>query len=219
MCFSAGASFGASAVLSAIGVATIKKTKTPRQIPFASIPLIFAIQQFTEGCVWLSLTHTALAPMTGFVSYAFLIFAQIVWPLCVPIAITMLEEDKKRKKILYLFVGIGILVAGYYAHRLIMYGNCADSAGCHIVYHQVYPDSLNHIVDTLYGVATIIPTFLSKTKRMWVFGLALVGSYLLAAIAYENYILSVWCFFAAVLSVLIYGIIRGLIKKEETRAN
>ena len=45
MCFSATASFGASIVLTGIGVASLKQVKEPAQYPFASIPLIFGVQQ------------------------------------------------------------------------------------------------------------------------------------------------------------------------------
>lgn len=214
MCFSASASFGASAVLSVIGVATLKKTEATHQIPFASIPLVFAVQQFSEGMGWLALSNPAFASFEKVSTYTFLFFAQIVWPLWVPIGITMLEKNANRKKILKVFIGIGVLVSAYFAHRLLMYGAKANIGGHHVAYKQVYPDSLNHIADMLYGVATLVPTFLSKTKKMWVFGLALCISYLAAAIAYNNYILSVWCFFAAILSVLIYMIIKGIVTSE-----
>jgi hypothetical protein len=49
MCFSAGASFGAGIILAVISVASLKKVKhTPHNF-FAIIPLIFCIQQISEG--------------------------------------------------------------------------------------------------------------------------------------------------------------------------
>jgi hypothetical protein len=215
MCFSAGASFGASAVLSVIGVAVIKKVKSPDQILFASIPLIFAVQQFSEGFVWLALSYPAFASLGKVSSYTFLVFAQMVWPLCVPISIVMQEKDVNRKKILKLFAGIGVLVSAYYAHRLWMYGVHATIAGHHVAYKQVYPDSWGHVADMLYGIATITPTFLSKTKRMWTFGLAISISYMITAIVYANYILSVWCFFASIMSILIYVIVQGMVASHQ----
>jgi len=214
MCFSAGASFGASAVLSVIGIATIKKAKSSYQIPFASIPLIFAVQQFSEGIGWLALSNSSFAPLEKVSTYIFLIFAQIVWPLWVPLAITILEKNAKRKNILKLFVGIGALVSCYFAHRLIMYGAQANIAGHHVAYKQVYPDSFNHIADMFYGVASLVPTFLSKTRRVWIFGSAVTISYIITAFFYEHYILSVWCFFSSIISILIYMIIIGLVASD-----
>ena len=60
MCFSASASFGAGIVLTGIGVASIKKSDTRSKSLFASIPLIFGIQQITEGFLWLALSNPDL---------------------------------------------------------------------------------------------------------------------------------------------------------------
>jgi hypothetical protein len=49
MCFSAGASFAGAVVISAVGVATVRKAKKPTQRLFAGIPLLFGFQQFAEG--------------------------------------------------------------------------------------------------------------------------------------------------------------------------
>ena len=208
MCFCAEASFGASAVLTVIGVAVIKKAKSPSQLPFACIPLIFAVQQFSEGFVWLALSNPAFAHVEKISSHTFLIFAQMVWPIWVPLAIMMLEKDTKRKNVLKLFVGIGVLVSSYFAHRLMFYGVHPTIAGHHVAYKQVHPDSLGHIADMFYGIATLVPTFLSKTKRVWVFGLTVTIAYMITYIVYVNYILSVWCFFSATISILIFWIIQ-----------
>ena len=68
MCFSATASFISGTALCAIGVATLKQTKASAEIPFALIPLLFGIQQLTEGAlVCLSvatpMTHNAVPEM------------------------------------------------------------------------------------------------------------------------------------------------------------
>ena len=59
MCFSATASFVASGALSALGVATLRATQRKAEIPFATIPLLFGIQQFVEGVLWLSFRFDA----------------------------------------------------------------------------------------------------------------------------------------------------------------
>ena len=55
MCFSPEASFAGGIIISAIGVATVRKVHNPTQIVFASIPLFFGIQQIAEGFVWITL--------------------------------------------------------------------------------------------------------------------------------------------------------------------
>ncbi len=57
MCFSATASFTASFSLSVLGVATPTQTTSKKQLLLATFPLLFAIQQFFEGVVWLNLDN------------------------------------------------------------------------------------------------------------------------------------------------------------------
>ena len=49
MCFSAAASFIASGTTGALGVATLWHTRAAREVPLASTPLLFGVQQFIEG--------------------------------------------------------------------------------------------------------------------------------------------------------------------------
>jgi len=65
MCFSATASFGASAVLGVIGIVAVAKAKTNPQRVFATIPLIFSVQQLSEGFLWLSLKNQSLFAPVG----------------------------------------------------------------------------------------------------------------------------------------------------------
>ena len=62
MCFSATASFISGATLCVIGVATLKQTKAPAEVPIALIPLLFGIQQLTEGVIWLSFSQNIQYP-------------------------------------------------------------------------------------------------------------------------------------------------------------
>ncbi len=52
MCFSATASFTASGILAAVGLLSIAKARTLPMRIFASTPLLFAIQQASEGVLW-----------------------------------------------------------------------------------------------------------------------------------------------------------------------
>ena len=212
MCFSTGASFGAGIVLSIIGVIVIKKAQHPSQLFFAGIPLIFAVQQITEGFVWLSLSNPKFAPAESFSTYAFLFFAQVVWPLWVPLSIFKIEKEEKRKKILKVLVALGTLVSCYLAYCLITFNVEAKILGQHITYEQNYPEALQLYIGGLYVIVTIAPPLFSGIKRMWIIGTAILISYIITDIFYEDYLVSVWCFFASVISVMVYGIMRGITK-------
>lgn len=206
MCFSAGASFTAGMVLSAIGIASIKKVQVRSQIPFAGIPLIFAIQQTFEGFLWLALTDPAYAYLEQFSTYTFLFFAQVVWPIWVPFSILILGAKEKRKTIEKILLAIGILVSLYLTYCLMTYTVQANAIGHHIAYRQDYPDSLSKYGGLLYIIATIIPPFFSAIKRMWTLGAAILISYIITTVFYEEYIVSVWCFFASIISISVYAI-------------
>lgn len=51
MCFSASASFIAGTSLSAIGVAALRNTEARTERPLAMMPLLFGVQQLTEGVI------------------------------------------------------------------------------------------------------------------------------------------------------------------------
>jgi hypothetical protein len=207
MCFSAGASFGAGVILSVVGVASIKKAKSPSQLSFASIPVLFALQQITEGFLWLSLTNPDYASLQQVTTNIFLFFAQVLWPVWVPFSILILEPKGKRKRLLIILTGIGGLVSVYLAYCLWAFPVEASILGYHIAYEQHYPAALALYCGLLYIIATIAPPFLSRIRLMWMLGTTIFISYIITTVFYSDYIVSVWCFFAAVISMAVYVIL------------
>lgn len=215
MCFSVEASFGAGIVLSVIGVASIKKVQSPSQIVFASIPLIFSVQQITEGFLWLALSNPGYAYLQQVTTYIFLLIAQIVWPVWVPLAILLAEKEVKRKTIQKLLVIVGVLLSSYMAYCLFSYNVHAKIIGYHILYVQNYPIALTIAGGVFYFIATIVPPFFSTIKRMWLLGIAILISYIITIVFYESYFVSVWCFFASVISILVFVIMNEIKKLDK----
>lgn len=207
MCFSAISSFSAGIGLTAIGIACVIKTRHSSQHLFACIPLIFGVQQITEGILWLSIPHLEYINIQKTTTFIFLFFAEILWPIWVPISLLMLEKNETRKKLQKILLGAGIIVSIYLAYCLLSYQVEAKIIGHHITYIQDYPASLRNYSMILYGLATIVPPFFSHVKRMHFFGIAILVSYIISAIFYNHYILSVWCFFAAIISLSIHTIV------------
>lgn len=210
MCFSASASFGAAVVLSTIGAASINKVQFRSQLAFASIPLIFAIQQTMEGFLWMALPNSAYSSIQHFTTYAFLFFAQIVWPVWVPMAILLLEKKKKRRTILKILVGIGIIESLYQIYCILNFQVNVRILGYHISYDLNYPSVLRYISSIFYLLPTIFSLFVSSVKRVWVVGLAILISCIISIIFYREYDISVWCFFASVISIAILAIMYQL---------
>lgn len=214
MCFSASVSFGAGAVLTVIGVATIKKTQHRSQLLFASIPFIFGMQQIAEGILWITLPHSDYGAVQKIFTYIYLFFAQILWPIWVPIAILMFEKDATRSIFQKILAGIGVFVGIILAYFLLTYQVKASIVGYHISYTLAYPESLKYYGVVLYALATIGPPFFSHIKRMWLLGATILISYVVTMIFYDHYILSVWCFFSSIISLSIYAIVlKSRVKK------
>lgn len=212
MCFSAQASFMAGVGLLAIGSIAIKRSKTTPQYVLACIPLIFAMQQCSEGLLWLAISHAKYAEWRDLAMYLFLIFAQIVWPIHVPTSILLFEKGALRKKVLYVLLGAGILAAAYLGYSLIYYGASATIESHHIKYHLNFPFPGKLLRGIPYMLATAVSPFISSNKWLRFLGGALVISYVFTAIMYMDYVTSVWCFFGAILSAFILFIIIKLNK-------
>jgi hypothetical protein len=210
MCFSAEASFGAAAILTVIGIATIKKTNHKSQLWFASIPLVFGIQQFAEGVLWVTLPNPDQVGLQIAATYVFIFFAQVIWPFIVPFGVLMLDKKDERKRIQKILAGVGILVSVGLGYFLIAYDMKASTMGHHIAYDQNYPEIIYEFVALLYAAATIVSLFFSNVKRMWLLGVFIAISYLATLYFYEFHVLSVWCFFSSLISVYIYMLIRGV---------
>ncbi|TSC85635.1 MAG: hypothetical protein G01um10148_1021 [Parcubacteria group bacterium Gr01-1014_8] len=201
MCFSAAASFVAGGALSAVGVITVSQAKTKRELPFAMVPILFGVQQLTEGFVWFSLSSHA-ATLNLVATYIFSLFAFVVWPIYVPFVVGLLETVQWRKKALYIFQAAGLAVGVYllYSHTLSYV--TSEIVTRHVVYNNSHFYGLT--VMLLYFGATIVSCLFSSKRVINTFGILTFLFAMIAYLFYTNAFVSVWCFFAAILSVLVY---------------
>ena len=208
MCFSAGASFAGGIIISAVGVASVRKVRKPTQRLFAVIPLFFGFQQFAEGVLWVTLRAGGHEWLQNAATHIFLITAMVIWPVMIPLSMWFMEEAKKRKKILAGLIAIGGILSLFYAFCFISYNVTPQISGFHIRYVDDFPRTLVTIASFFYPVSTVAPLFVSSVRRMWLFGIVITVSYLVTGIFFAQYLTSVWCFFAALISVVIYGMLR-----------
>lgn len=207
MCFSAPASFIAGGLLTAIGGYALSKTESSSQKVFAAIPLLFGLQQLAEGAVWLSLDHAGKESTAHVATYAYLFFAQTVWPIWVPLAMMLMVKKEQRKFYHWLFLFFGCVASVFLSYYLINYTSVAASSGKHITYTQHYPLQSKPIISILYAAATIGATFFTKVRYMGLLGITISLSYLITTLLYDYFILSVWCFFASIISLSVYAIL------------
>ncbi len=208
MCFSAGASFAGGVIISTIGVATIIKVHKPSQIVFASIPLFFGFQQFVEGFMWLILQNPEYVRFQSLTTHVFLIMAQVFWPMMIPLAVLYMENNKKKKRVLSILLGLGILLSMFYIFCLFNYHVTPEINGYHIQYNdEEYPRALSFVAFCLYLITSITPLFVSSIKRTHLLGILMSLSCLITIIFFTQFLTSVWCFFAALISGVIYWIL------------
>lgn len=121
MCFSANANFVGSGVLGAVGVVTLTKVRHRRELLFASLPVLFAIHQFTEGFVWLGLDGTLTPGVTHDMGAAFMLYAQGLLPFLLPLSVLLFEPDRKSRSRMLPFVVLGGGTALYILWALTAY--------------------------------------------------------------------------------------------------
>ena len=201
MCFSATASFSTGAVLFGFGALTLKSARGPRQLPFAAIPLLFAIQQLGEGVIWL--TFGGAAPLLNTVmTYVYTFFSHVLWPVYLPLAVLLMEPPGWRRRTLFAFSAAGFAVGAYLLYILAAFPVFSRPTGQHIEY--VSPHFFAAATMGLYLMATALSPVLSTHRTVKVFGILALLSFAVAYTFYATWFISVWCFFAALLSAVIY---------------
>jgi hypothetical protein len=210
MCFSTAASFGLSGILAIAGIISVKKVKLRSQYLFACIPFIFAIQQLTEGFVWLSLSGTDFGSWQRWPTYVFLLFAQVIWPIWVPLSILLIEKVPIRRKIISLLLGLGCLLALYLSYCLLHYKVSSEITPYHIHYDLYFPAQYTSVIAVFYFLPIVITPFVSGIKRMTGLGVLIFISFLITRLFFSDFVISVWCFLAALVSFVVIRVMGDL---------
>lgn len=200
MCFSATASFIAGVSLTGMGVATVKMTQRKAEIPFAMIPLLFGVQQLIEGMLWLSFkfeAHLLNVAMT----YMFTFFSHVLWPIFMPFSIGLMETVPWRKKVILAFQITGGIVGLYLLYFIIRFPITSEIK-VNVLY--IFPHFHKPMVLLLYIAATCVSGFFSSHRMINAFGVLALLLFIVAYWFYTVAFFSVWCFFSAILSVIIY---------------
>lgn len=204
MCFSAEASFSGALVLGIVGGAALKSCISRSQYFLAAIPLLFALQQLSEGFIWLHLSY-GVGSETVFMDAqrGFLLFAFFIWPIWVALSLAVLETIRWRQILLYLNLACGIVLS------LLNFSNA--------LMHRITVQPINHSLHyttelpyqmEIYFLIVLLPCFISSLKKIWAFGMIIACAFPVALYFYEFSFISVWCFFAAIVSLSIYKIIK-----------
>ncbi len=205
MCFSAEASFAAAAALLPAGVVAMQRAvrRNLTYLPIATLPLLFGLQQFSEGTVWMAgrANHQSAVETS---SLAYMFFSYFAWPVWVPFSAYFLEPQRRRS--LYLMFAIsGSMLAGvqyipYFAHQGWLTTRFYDYAISYqgtVLLDALIPRELTYLI---YLMTVILPLIISSNLNLRFFGGLLMG---VVAVTYAFFIyayVSVFCFGGAVMS-------------------
>lgn len=217
MCFSAEVSLGVAVVLLPAGAYCVETAwrKDRRFLLLAAVPVLFGLQQLCEARVWLALGRgdPELARQG---SLGFLFFALGLWPVWIPLAVAVIEPPGRKR---WIFVALSLVGSQFAA---AYYLPIAADGG-----HGLIPAMVGHsirydfstvpavggagwwVLPVLYVWVVAIPLLASRYRRLRPIGAGVVLSAVMAYVLFEHAFASVWCFFAAVLSLhLAYALTR-----------
>jgi hypothetical protein len=202
MCFSATASFSTASITAMIGVATLMHVKHPRELLLAAMPLLFAFQQAVEGTLWLQLPAANNGERIAALALIFLVFAKILWPSYAVLAVLLIEPNLRRRQSLYSIAALGCGISIYALNGLIQTPPSAAICG-HSIDYGGNENALSW-QSFLYLLCTCAPLLLSSSRAVQNFGGIVLAGFVVSAYIYFATFVSVWCFFAAAGSSLLY---------------
>ena len=209
LCFTATGSFVAAGLLAVIGFLTLRETKKRSLVLFASMPFLFALQQLSEGILWITIADKQYSTINSITTYAFLVFALVIWPLWVPLSLWLPEKNILRKKLLLLFIGYGFFGSIYSIYVLFYCGISSQVASSSIRYNIFFGNSFRIKYDLFfYMISVIIPFFISSISLGNIMGTAIALSFVATYYFMNINLISVWCFFSALISVIILFIVQ-----------
>ncbi|QWC84845.1 hypothetical protein KLP28_15015 [Nocardioidaceae bacterium] len=200
VCFSLEADVVAGVALLPVAGLTLREVRHVRELPSASLPLVFALHQLVETLVWAGQDGSVSACVSAAAATTYVFIALPFLPALVPLAILLLEPTGARLRVAP-FAALGLVVAGYLAWA--MFSGPIDV--------REEPHALVYGVDlswgplwaVLYVVAVVGPCLLSGYPTIIGFGAANLVGLTVVAVLYTQAFASLWCVYAAVTSLLI----------------
>lgn len=218
MCFSSTSSFAAAALLiplSGVAVARCWRGPSADLLPLALTPALFGLQQALEGLVWLGLDGGGLEPMTHRAALAYLFFAHGFWLAWIPWCALKIGDgsrDGRPTRLLQLDLVLGLVLGVWLWVPLLLEPARVTPTVVlgSIDYHALIPSYglVSHGWGTLiYGLIVTIPLLLTPLRRLRWFAGGLVAAFVYSQVAYTHAFTSVWCYAAALLSVLLIWVV------------
>jgi hypothetical protein len=201
MCFSPVADFTAGTVITGVGVVTLRRVRSPRELIVGALPLMFGLHQLVEAFVWLSLDGSVSPGLGDVAKEIYILFAHATLPIIVPIGFTLIEPNHRRARWMSPLVGVGLIMGLYLLWQVTAFPVGAQIDAHCIDYSTHAPNSV--LIGGLYVLATCGPALISSRRYLRWFGLISVIGVLATALVRVDELTSLWCVYVALVSVLI----------------
>lgn len=176
-------------------------------MPLAVYPLAFSLQQIIEGLVWIGV-NSGDQTLVAVASRGFLFFSHFFWLAWVPFSIYWLESEIWRRRLLLCLTVIGVASGLSVSVPSLLMADwlTVEHVQQSLEYKTVLIyDSLvsRTVLRVIYAVIIVSALLLASNWQIRVFGGLILVSLLVASHFFAHVLISVWCFFAAILSIYI----------------
>lgn len=208
MCFSAEASFGLSTVLLPAGGYCLRSAlgKNRSMLGLAIVPFIFSFQQFCEGFVWRGIYNDDAA-LSRPAAFVFLYIALAFWPFWIPLCAFFTTRVVWRKSLLACCTLLGLVGGLMLFLPLVL---APEVLVLKVWEHSIFYDITQMVVfeympiilwQISYVLIVGVPFLIVPARGFLFLGIALIVSAGMCHAFFQFTFPSVWCFFAAVLSL------------------
>ncbi len=200
MCFSVEADVAVGLLILPVAVASLREVRHVREVPFAALPLLFALHQFVEALVWAGEEGQVSPGVQHAAALAYLLFALPVLPTLMPVAVLLLEPQGARRRVAP-FAVLGLVVTAYLGWALL-----AEPFSVIVHPHAIEYDTAipaGNWWAVLYIVAVTGPLVMSGYRSLVAFGWVNLVGLTVVVVVYDQAFVSLWCVFAACTSVLV----------------
>lgn len=152
--------------------------------------------------MWLGLTGDGLLGGVRSWGFVYVLYAQGLLTLLIPLSVWLIEPDQKRRRMVLPFLLLGAALTLYMLWALVTFPTAIFVEGHSVVYRN---SACSHLwIAVLYVIATCGALFFSGYPYVVALGAINLAGVLLTIWLKQYAFTSVWCAYAAVVSVLIY---------------